>query len=107
MNNSSQGFGHNTPDRKSLPTTVTVTHPHHPLFEQRLELVKLRKGAQPKVVIRLPEGKTAYLPIEYTDYASTVTPDVNRNDDTGGENLLDLEGLLRAVNLVNELKKRR
>jgi len=85
---------------------ITITHPHHPFFGRQLEFVKLRKTIPPRVVVRLPTGNSAYLPVEYTDYSSAGTSDVNGDAGGGVENLLDVEGLLRAVNLVDELKSR-
>lgn len=108
MNNASQDPGHNTPNQKQGQLMITITHPHHPHFGQQFEFVKLRKSKPLTVVVRLPEGNSAYLPVEYTNYplsSQALGVDIDGGD--GNANLLDIEGLLRVVDLIGDIKKRR
>jgi len=68
---------------------VTVTHPHHPLYGQRLPLVRVRRGRDPDLIIRLPDGYHAAIAASLTDYAGSVLVD----PDAAEPPLLLLEGL--------------
>jgi hypothetical protein len=35
---------------------VTVTHPHHPLYHQQVQLIRVRRGPDPDLIIRMPDG---------------------------------------------------
>jgi hypothetical protein len=96
----------NTPHQGLARVMVTVTHPLHPLYGQQFEFVGLRKGTEPTLVVRLPTGKNTRLPIGYTDYVSAQTPHVDKNCEDGGGNLLAVNGLLQAVNLISSIDRR-
>ena len=49
---------------------VTITHPHHPLRGQRVEIVRLRRGNDPDLIVVLPDGRHAAIALSSTDYAS-------------------------------------
>jgi Family of unknown function (DUF5372) len=106
MNNECQSTVHNTPPENHT-RTIVVTYPHHPLFEQQFEFVRLRRGKQPLVEIRLPTGNTARLPVDYTDYLSANSADSFTNNHVAEENLLDMDGLLKVVGLISAIKGRR
>jgi hypothetical protein len=36
-----------------------VVHPFHPLYGQRLEVIAIRRSADPDLVVRLPDGTAA------------------------------------------------
>jgi hypothetical protein len=80
---------------------VTVTHPHHPLYGQRVAVVRLRKGAQPDLVVRLPDGSHAALAMHLTDYAGVpaALPSAPPLP------LLDLAGLRQIVQLLEHLRR--
>jgi hypothetical protein len=46
---------------------VTITHPHHPLHGQRCEVVRIRRGVDPDLVIRLADGSHAAIAMSSTD----------------------------------------
>jgi hypothetical protein len=96
---------HNTPSPEQQPKLVTVTHLNHALYGQKFEFVGLRNGKQQVVVIRLPRGNTARLPVDYTDYR--LTPMISENNSSASSrNRLSVEGLLQVIKLVDAIKKR-
>jgi len=77
-----------------------VTHPHHPLFGQQVTVVRLRQGARPDLVVRLPDGSHAAIAMHLTDYAGA--PAVLSHADQSP--LLDLAGLRQVVSLLDRLR---
>jgi Family of unknown function (DUF5372) len=78
---------------------VTVTHPHHPLRGQRVEIVRIRRGNDPDLIVVLPDGRHSAIALSSTDYASPAeTPPT-----VGAEHLLDLDGLRRVIQLLDRL----
>jgi hypothetical protein len=47
---------------------VTITHPHHPLCGQQVPVVFIRRGRNPDLVVRLPDGSHAAIAMRLTDY---------------------------------------
>ena len=80
---------------------MTVTHPHHPLYGQQVEIIRVRRGPDPDLIIRQVDGYHGAIAASWTTYAST-------SDELVGEKpaLLDLEGLLQVVHLVKQLAER-
>lgn len=81
---------------------VTITHPHHPLRDQRVQIVRIRRraGAEPDLVVRRPDGAHAAIAMSWTDYAALPA----LATDAQLLPLLDLDGLWRAVDLVAHLR---
>src|SRR6516165_12645653 len=46
---------------------VTITHPHHPLRGQRCEVVFIRRGIDPDLILRLADGTHAAIAMSWTD----------------------------------------
>src|SRR5437588_105797 len=46
---------------------VTITHPHHPLSGQRCEVVRIRRGVDPDLIVRLRDGSHAAIAMSWTD----------------------------------------
>jgi hypothetical protein len=78
---------------------VTITHPHHPLRGQRVEIVRLRRGSDPDLIVVLPDGRHAAVALSSTDYASPLESPPT----VGAEHLLDLDGLRRVIQLLDRL----
>jgi len=78
---------------------VTVTHPHHPLLGQRVEIVRIRRGNDPDLIVALPDGRHTAIALSSTDYDSTpeIPPTVT------AEHVLDLDGLRRVIQLLDRL----
>jgi Family of unknown function (DUF5372) len=78
---------------------VTVTHPHHPLRGQRVEIVRIRRGNDPDLIVVAPDGRHTAIALSSTDYAATpeIPPTV------AAEHLLSLDGLRRVVQLLDRL----
>lgn len=74
-------------------THVIITHPHHPLNGQKCELIKVRRGPNPVLVVRMPDGKEARLPRDWTDYDASTAPD----------SLLPIEGLREIIKIIGQL----
>jgi hypothetical protein len=81
---------------------VTVSHPHHPLRGQRVEVVQVRRGADPDLIVRLPDGRHAAIAQSWTtephrpaaDRPAAATP------------LLAADGLRELAALVMRLRER-
>jgi hypothetical protein len=80
---------------------VTIIHPYHPLRGQRYEVVRIRRGADPDVILRLVDGSHAAIALSWTDYRSEA-PDTQPSADPP---LLDLNGLRRAAQLVEHMRQ--
>ena len=78
---------------------MTVTHPHHPLLGQRVEIVRIRRGNDPELIVVAPDGRHTAIALSSTDYDSSpeIRPTVTV------EHLLDLDGLRRVVQLLDRL----
>jgi uncharacterized protein DUF5372 len=77
---------------------VTVTHPHHPLHGQRVQIIRIRRGVDPDLIIRLPDGYHGAIAASWTDYAGTalVGPDAVEPP------LLSLEGLWQMAQWISQ-----
>jgi len=74
---------------------VTVTHPVHPLRGQRVEIVRVRRGTDPDLIVRLADGRHIAIAASWTDYhgpadAETPLP----------IGLLDIAGLRQMAHLI-------
>jgi Family of unknown function (DUF5372) len=78
---------------------VTVTHPHHPLQGQRVEIVRIRRGSDPDLIVVAADGRHTAIALSSTDYDSSpeIPPTVT------AEHLLDLDGLRRVIQLLDRL----
>jgi hypothetical protein len=81
---------------------VTVTHPHHPLCGQRLALIRVRRGSNPDLIVRLPDDTHAAIAVSATDYADASAP---RPPGPAAAALLDLQGLRRAAQFIAQLQE--
>jgi len=85
----------------SLPPLgfVTITHPHHPLRGQRVEIVRIRRANDPDLIVVLPDGRHAAIALSSTDYTSSPESPPT----VAAEHLLDLDGLRRVIQLLDRL----
>jgi hypothetical protein len=79
-----------------------VTHPHHPLHGQQVMVIRVRRGADPDLIIRFPDGFYGAISASWTDYAAG--PDMTLSPDPPP--LLDLLGLCQMVHPVEQLRSR-
>ncbi|MFL5666716.1 MAG: DUF5372 family protein [Ktedonobacteraceae bacterium] len=75
---------------------MTVTHPHHPLHGQRVQLIRVRKGPDPDLIIRMPDGYHGAIAASLTDYNGPPDPNVALIDPP----LLAIEGLWQIAQWV-------
>ena len=82
---------------------VTITHPHHPLCGQRCEVVRIRRGVDPDLIVRLHDGSHAAIALSWTDAGKESAP----TDALHGHDLplLDLQGLRQIVHLIEALRQ--
>ena len=81
---------------------MTVTHPCHPLRGQRVEIIRVRRGTDPDLIIRLADGQHSAIAASWTDYhgpADAETPP------TVG--LLDIDGLRQMARLIECIRQDR
>jgi hypothetical protein len=80
---------------------VTITHPYHPLRGQRCEVVRVRRGTQPDVILRLPDGSRAAIALSWTDYGNAAPHEQPESELP----LLDLNGLRQAAQLIEHMRQ--
>lgn len=78
---------------------MTVIHPHHPLRGQRVEIVRIRRGNDPDLIVVTPDGRHTAIALSSTDYDSS--PKIPAS--VTAEHLLDLDGLRRVIQLLDRL----
>ena len=78
---------------------MTITHPFHPLRGQQVEVITIRRGSDPDLIIRHPDGFHAAVAMSSTDYG--LPP--NSGPAFGPFHLLDVEGLRQAAHLIDRL----
>jgi len=82
---------------------VTITHPHHPLHGQRCEVAHIRRGADPDLILRLPDGTHAAIAMSWTDAGEgKVLSPAQSGPDVP---LLDLQGLRQIIRLLEQLRQ--
>lgn len=92
---------HTTPSAQASSGFVTITHPHHPLRGQRVQIVRIRRGPDPDLIVRLPNGLHAAVAMSWTDYAALPALDTP----AAPTHLLAIDGLRRAAQLVARLRQ--
>ena len=81
---------------------MTITHPFHPFRGQQVEVIRIRRGPDPDLNIRLPDGTHSVVAMSSTDYVPT-TPGVDLHAEPPP--LLDLEGLRQVVQFIDRLRQ--
>ena len=90
-----------TPFSQASSESVTITHPHHPLTGQHVDIVRIRRGPDPDLIIRLADGTHTAIAMSWTDYATAA----DSTPLAGVVPLLDVEGLWQIVHLLDHLRK--
>jgi len=80
---------------------VTVIHPYHPLSGQQVEIIRIRRGADPDLIIGHLDGYHGAIAASWTTYASA--PGALPAEQPP---LLDLEGLQLLARVVEQLQQR-
>ena len=78
-----------------------MTHPSHPLYGQQVEIIRVRRGSDPDLIIRHLDGYHGAIAASWTTYAST--PDTVPSEKPP---LLDLEGLCQLARVIELLQER-
>ena len=91
-----------TPSSQPPLGFVTITHPHHPLRGQKVEIIQVRRGLDPDLIVRLPDGHHAAIAMSGTDYAS---PPDGETPPPPDHHLLDLEGLRQVRLLLDRISR--
>ena len=77
---------------------MTVTHPHHPLHGQRVEIIRVLRGADPDLIIRLPDGYHGAIAASWTDYAGIS----EAASSLSAPPLLSIEGLWQIAQVIEQ-----
>ena len=80
---------------------MTITHPHHPLCDQQVEVIRIRRGADPDLIVKLPNGLHAAIAMSWTSYAAPSTLD----PPPPVTPLLDFNGLRQVAQLIEQLRQ--
>ena len=78
-----------------------MTHPYHPLCGQQVEIIRVRRGIDPDLIIRHLDGYHGAIAASWTSYASAADTLVSEEPP-----LLDLEGLCHLARRVEQLEER-
>lgn len=90
---------HNTSEVGTEPTHITITHPHHPLNGQTLELVAVLRGPNSRLIVKMPDGSRAQVVRDWTDYAQ-LSGDVEL---PAASHLLPVEGLRELIKIIAQV----
>jgi Family of unknown function (DUF5372) len=80
---------------------VTITHPHHPLCGQPVEIVRVRRGTDPDLVVRLPDGQHSAIAMSWTNYVTSAEHELPAIS----PHLLDFDGLCQVVRLIEHIRQ--
>lgn len=83
---------------------MTITHPHHPLCGQQCEVVFIRRGVDPDLILRLADGTHAAIAMSWTDSDQPHKLPTTTQSNTDLP-LLDLQGLRQIVDLFDQLRQ--
>ncbi len=75
-----------------------MTHPYHPLHGQRVQLIRVRRGPDPDLIIRLSDGYHGAIAASLTDYAGSSDTDLGTTEPP----LLSIEGLCQIAEWVRQ-----
>ena len=90
---------HNTSEVGTEPTHITITHPHHPLNGQTLELIGVLRGPNSRLVVIMPDGSRAQVVRDWTDYAQ-LSEGVELPAAT---HLLPVEGMRELIKIIDQM----
>ncbi len=76
---------------------MRITHPHHPLYQRHVEIIRIRRGTDPDLIVRLPDGTHAAVAMSLTDYTGSTDPLA-----IDSPALLALAGLRQLVQLIDQ-----
>ena len=78
-----------------------MTHPHHPLRGQRVQVVRVRRGPDPDLIIRMPDGYHGAIAASLTDYAGESEADPGLTEPP----LLSVEGLWQIAQFIEQQRR--
>ena len=82
---------------------MTITHPHHPLWGQRCEVVFIRRGVDPDLILRLADGTHAAIAMSWTDSGEGQALSATQSERDLPR--LDLQGLRQLLQLFDQLRQ--
>lgn len=86
---------------QSSSKKVRVTYFDSLYFGKEVQILRISRRSEPLLAtVRLPDGDQIQMPLSHTDYSNQPVHDLE------GKNLLDLEGLRKAVKIVEEIQRR-
>ena len=80
---------------------VTIIHPCHPLYSQRLKVVGLYRSDELWIIVQLPDSPHARIPAAWTDYGAPLEGDLP----TAPRHLLDLDGLRQVIQVIDHIRR--
>jgi hypothetical protein len=91
---------HTTPLSNEVLEFVTIIHPCHPLNGQQVEVVRVRRGSDPDLIVRLPDGRHAAVAMSLTSYVRSTD-----NEQLEARlHLLDLNGLRQIIAFLDTMQ---
>ena len=82
---------------------MTITHPHHPLRGQHCEVVFIRRGIDPDLILRLSDGTHAAIAMSWTNAGQPQELPTTQHETELPR--LDLQGLRQIVQLLDQLRQ--
>ena len=91
-----------TPLSQGSSGFVTVIHPYHPLCGQAVEIIRVRRGDDPDLIIRHPDGFHMAIAMSCTDYAGPSPHNLNALSPPA---LLDFACLCQLAQFIAKLRQ--
>ena len=76
-------------------------HPHHPLYGQRVQLIRVHRGPDPDLIIRMPDGYHGAIASSLTDYAGASETASQLREPP----LLCIEGLWQIAHFIEQQRQ--
>ena len=80
---------------------MTITHGYHPRHGERVRLIRVCRGADPDLEVKLPNGLRLRVAMSCTDYA---TPQGTAHPSTP-PHMLDFNGLRLAAEVIERMRQ--
>ena len=97
-----KAWKHETTPLSQQPTSfVTITHPYHPWSGQQVEIIYVRRGVDPDLLVQRPDGRHVIVAMSWTDYASPPGDKLRASP----PHLLDVSGLRQMACLIDRIRQ--
>ena len=79
---------------------VKIIHSSHPFYGQKLELLSITTDPDKSIIVQLPTGSRAVIPVGWTDYSESA----DSTPSSEGSHLLDVGGLCEVIEIIGAMR---